>query len=146
MTSVLILFITSLSQMVDTPKLDEKQIVQMINPFFQKQAMKHEFFFDKAFFSFRWDNGTDPEFLLLMEACRAADGLHWHVAPVRFTWREVWTTHSDNEAWRASELNEFWTSQITRTLRNDYVSCATSVLDLNAIQVTTPLQSREEAK
>ncbi len=89
---------------------------------------------DGAIFSFLWDNGTDPEFLLLLEARQTADGPRWHFAPVRFTWREVWVTHDDKELWRAPEHNEFWTSRASRILRDNYVTCATGLLDLDAIK------------
>ena len=85
---------------------------------------------DGALFSYLWDNGTDPEFLLLVEARKTADGQRWHYAPVRFTWREVWLKHNDQEVWRVPEHSEFRTSRI---LRDNYVTCATGVLDLDAI-------------
>ena len=89
---------------------------------------------DGALFSYLWDNGTDPEFLLLLEARQTSDGPRWHFAPVRFTWREVWLTRDDKELWRAPEHNEFWTSRAARILRDNYVTCATGVLDLDAIK------------
>ena len=89
---------------------------------------------DGALFSFLWDNGTDPEFLLLLETRKTVDGHRWHFSPVRFTWREVWVTHDDKEVWRGPEHNEFWTSRASRRLLDNYVTCATGVLDLGAIQ------------
>jgi hypothetical protein len=86
---------------------------------------------DGAIFSFLWDNGTDPEVLLLLEARQSQEGPRWHFSPARFTWREVWLTHNDKEIWRGAEHNEFYTS---RTLRDNYVTCAMGVLDLDAIK------------
>ena len=105
---------------------------------------------DGALFSYLWDNGTDPEVLLLLEALKTADGPRWHFAPVRFTWREVWLTHNDQEVWRVPEHSEFRTS---RVLRDNYVTCATGVLDLEAITAavepnpaTTKPRSQEKSK
>lgn len=86
---------------------------------------------DGALFSYLWDNGTDPEVILLIEARQTAEGPRWHFAPVRFTWREVWLTHDDKTLWHVPEHNEFYTSRI---LRDHYVTCATGVLDLKAIK------------
>ena len=86
---------------------------------------------DGAIFSYLWDNGTDPEFLLLLEAFQTSEGPRWHFSPVRFTWREVWLTHGDQELWRVPESNEFWKSQ---TLRDNYVTCALGRLDVDAIR------------
>ena len=108
---------------------------------------------DGALFSFLWDNGTDPEVLLLLEALKTAEGPRWHFTPVRFTWREVWLTHDDKELWRVPEHNEFWTSRASRILRDHYVTCATGVLDLEAIKAviepnptTTKSRSQEKSK
>jgi hypothetical protein len=105
---------------------------------------------DGALFSFLWDNGTDPEFLLLLEARKTTDGHHWRYAPVRFTWRELWLTHNDQEVWRVPEHSEFRTSRI---LRDNYVTCGTGVLDLDAIKaelepnpVTTKPRSQEKSQ
>jgi hypothetical protein len=89
---------------------------------------------DGALFSYLWDNGTDPEFLLLLEARQTADGPRWYFAPVRFTWREVWLTRDDKEVWRVPEHDEFWTSRASRILKDNYVTCATGVLDLDALK------------
>ena len=86
---------------------------------------------DGALFSFLWDNGTDPEFLLLLEARQTSDGPRWHYSPARFTWREVWLTRDNKELWRGAEHNEFWKSTI---LNDNYVTCAMGLLDLEAIQ------------
>ncbi|MEK6257418.1 MAG: hypothetical protein AABP62_02265 [Planctomycetota bacterium] len=99
-------------------------------PLFRFQSTNPEVL-DGALFSFLWDNGTDPEFLLLLEARQTAEGQRWHYAPVRFTNREIWLTHDNKELWRAPAHNEFWTRQI---LRDNYASCAMGVLDLDAIQ------------
>ena len=48
MTSSLILFLAFLSQAADAPKLDEKQLVQLLEPYYQEQAAKYEFFLDEA--------------------------------------------------------------------------------------------------
>ena len=85
---------------------------------------------DGALFSYLWDNGTDPEFLLLLEARKTTDGMRWHFAPVRFTWREVWLTREDKELWRGPEHNEYWTSRI---LHDNYVTCATGELDMDEL-------------
>lgn len=105
---------------------------------------------DGALFSYLWDNGTDPELLLLLEARQTSDGPRWHYAPVRFTWREVWLTHDNHELWRGPEHNEFWKSRI---LLDNYVTCATGVLDLDAIKAvlepnsaTTKPRSLEKSK
>ena len=84
--------------------------------------------FDGALFSYLWDNGTDPEFLLLLEARQTEQGLRWHFSPVRFTWREVWLTHNSREVWRGNLHSEFHTSRI---LRDCYVTCETGPLNLN---------------
>jgi hypothetical protein len=86
---------------------------------------------DGALFSYLWDNGTDPEFLLLLEARQTSDVPRWHFAPVRFTWREVWLTQNNKELWRGPEHNEYWKSKI---LRDHYVTCTMGVLDLEAIK------------
>ncbi len=86
---------------------------------------------DAAIFSYLWDNGTDPEALLLLEAIKTPDGPRSHYSPVRFTWREVWLTHGDKAVWRVPESNEFWKSQ---TLRDNYVTCALGLLDVDAIR------------
>jgi hypothetical protein len=86
---------------------------------------------DGALFSFLWDNGTDPEFLLLLEARQTPDGQRWHYAPVRFTTRELWLVRDGKELWRVPASDEFWTSRI---LRDSYASCATGVLDLEVIK------------
>lgn len=108
---------------------------------------------DGALFSFLWDNGTDPEVLLLLEALKTAEGPRWHFTPVRFTWREVWLTRDEKELWRVPEHNEFWTSRASRILRDHYVTCATGVLDLEATQAviepsrsTTKPQTQEKSK
>ncbi len=90
---------------------------------------------DGALFSFLWDNGTDPEFLLLLEARETAEGHRWHFAPVRFTNREIWLTRGNQELWRVPAHNEFWTRKI---LRDNYASCAMGVLDLEAIKASPP--------
>ena len=102
-------------------------------PLFRYQSTNPDVL-DGALFSYLWDNGTDPEVLLLLEALKTADGPRWHFAPVRFTWREVWVTHGDRELWRVSEHNEFWSSQASRILKDNYVTCGTGVLDLDAIK------------
>ena len=102
-------------------------------PLFRYQSTNPDVL-DGALFSFLWDNGTDPEVLLLLEALKTPDGPRWHFAPVRFTWREVWVTRDDKELWRVPEHNEFWTSQASHILRDNYVTCGTGVLDLEAIQ------------
>lgn len=82
---------------------------------------------DGAIFSYLWDNGTDPEFILLLEARKSDAGMQWHYAPVRFTWREVWLMHGDREVWRALEHNEF---RRGGDLHDSYVTCETGAVKL----------------
>ncbi len=48
MNIAIIVILASLSQVADAPKLDEKQLVQLLEPHFQTQAAKYEFFLDEA--------------------------------------------------------------------------------------------------
>lgn len=84
---------------------------------------------DGAIFSYLWDNGTDPEFILLLEARKTSAGVRWHYAPVRFTWREVWLMHGEREVWRALEHNEF---RRGGDLHDCYVTCETGKINLKA--------------
>jgi hypothetical protein len=86
---------------------------------------------DGAIFSYLWDTGTDPEFLLVLEARKTSDGFRWYFAPARFTYREVWLTYENREVWRGEKHNEFWEA---RVLRDNYVTCDMGVLDLDAIK------------
>jgi hypothetical protein len=99
-------------------------------PLYRYQSTNPEVL-DGALFSFLWDNGTDPELLLVLEARQTPDGHRWHYAPVRFTTRELWLVRDSKELWRVPVSNEFWNSRI---LRDSYASCATGVLDLEAIK------------
>jgi hypothetical protein len=57
---------------------------------------------DGTLFSWVWaGRGTDPELIVALECHRTPQGLEWRYAPLRFTTREVWLTHSDREIWRA---------------------------------------------
>lgn len=98
-------------------------------PLFRYQSTSPEVL-DGALFSYLQDNGTDPELLLMLEARKTSDGMRWHYAPVRFTWREVWLTREDKELWRAPEHNEYWTS---RVLHDHYVTCATGELKMDEL-------------
>jgi hypothetical protein len=57
---------------------------------------------DGALFTYVWTKGTDPEMILLLECRKTKEGLAWFYAPVRFTYREVWLKHRDNEVWRGA--------------------------------------------
>ena len=46
--STLFLLFTMFGQAADAPKLDEKQIVQLLEPYYQQQAAKYEFFLDNS--------------------------------------------------------------------------------------------------
>ena len=124
MNIAIIVILASLSQAADAPKLDEKQLVQILEPHFQTQAAKYEFFLDEA-------RQQKLELVEKPVMRWTADGPRWHYSPVRFTWREVWLTHGDQELWRVPESNEFWKSQ---TLRDNYVTCALGLLDVDAIR------------
>ena len=56
---------------------------------------------DGAIFAFVWTAGTDPEALVVIEARRKADGVHWYYAPARFTNCEAWLQYQGKEVWRA---------------------------------------------
>lgn len=85
---------------------------------------------DGALFSYLWDNGTDPEMILMIETRMTPEGPQWHYAPVRFTWREVWLSRGDREIWRAPEHNE---SRTSRVLHDHYVTVAAGEIDLAAL-------------
>jgi hypothetical protein len=55
---------------------------------------------DGALFTFVWTKGTDPELVLLLECRKSKDERSWVYAPVRFTYRELWLKHHDQEVWR----------------------------------------------
>jgi hypothetical protein len=55
---------------------------------------------DGALFTFVWSKGTDPELILLMECRKTTNGMAWEYAPVRFSNRELWLKHHDQEVWR----------------------------------------------
>jgi hypothetical protein len=57
---------------------------------------------DGALFTYVWTKGTDPELILMLECRKTKEGLAWFYAPVRFTNREVWLHHRDNEVWRGA--------------------------------------------
>ncbi len=61
---------------------------------------------DGALFSYVWTKGTDPEVVLLLECRKSDDKLAWHFAPVRFSNRQVWLKHDDQEVWRAESHQE----------------------------------------
>ena len=50
-----------------------------------------------AFVAFR----TDPELLLLVEARRSAEGLHWVYLPVRFSQQDLWLAHREVQVWES---------------------------------------------
>lgn len=86
---------------------------------------------DGAIFSYLQDNGTDPECLLLIEARKTSNGIQWHYAPLRFSWRSLRVTHGDRDVWRVDEHNEFWKSRI---LHDNYLTSSLGVLNLDSIQ------------
>ncbi|HUQ71648.1 MAG TPA: hypothetical protein VM165_19120, partial [Planctomycetaceae bacterium] len=98
---------------------------------------------DGALFSYLWDNGTDPEVILMIEARATPDGLKWHYAPIRFTWREVWLSHAEQEIWRVPEHSE---SRTSRVLRDHYVTCATGEIDLATLPAAAPTESPRPAR
>jgi hypothetical protein len=61
---------------------------------------------DGALFTFVWTKGTDPELILLMECWRTKEGLAWEYAPVRFSNRELWLKHHEQEVWRGPSHRE----------------------------------------
>jgi hypothetical protein len=61
---------------------------------------------DGALFTFVWTKGTDPELILLMECRRTKKGMAWEYAPVRFSNRELWLKHHEQEVWRGPSHRE----------------------------------------
>lgn len=56
---------------------------------------------DGALFAYVWpDGGTDPEMLLLLECRRTEAGVAWFYAAARFSTRELWLKHRDEDVWR----------------------------------------------
>lgn len=82
-----------------------------------------------ALFSFLWDQGTDPELLLLIELRKTMDGPRWFYVPARFTWRELTLRHGDTVLWQEEMQVE---SRSSRHLRKPYVSCPVGVIDLSS--------------
>lgn len=77
---------------------------------------------DGALFTYVWTKGTDPELLLLVE-CRKTDaGLAWFYAPVRFTNREVWLKHRNQEVWRGAFHREQPGSESTLIYTTRYLA------------------------
>ncbi|HVA48835.1 MAG TPA: hypothetical protein VNH11_20885 [Pirellulales bacterium] len=54
---------------------------------------------DGALFAYVWTLGTDPEFVLLVECRRDAQGPAWYFAPARFSNRGVWLKRADKDVW-----------------------------------------------
>ncbi len=59
---------------------------------------------DGALFAFVWDNGTDPELILRIEATLQDGAAHWRYQPIRFTWRSLKLQHQQHEVWRVAEF------------------------------------------
>ncbi|OYP34398.1 hypothetical protein [Rhodopirellula sp. MGV] len=59
---------------------------------------------DGALFAFVWDNGTDPEVLLRIEADSSGETTGWRYQPVRFTWRSVNLSLDDTQVWTMPEM------------------------------------------
>ena len=64
---------------------------------------------DGALFTLVSDAGTDPEALLLIEARKEGDKLHWEYACGRFSDRSLYVRHKDREVWSMvrTETNPF---------------------------------------
>lgn len=61
---------------------------------------------DGALFAFVWDNGTDPELIVRIEATKQEDGIIWQYQPVRFTYRALRLQHEGEPVWEVSEFFE----------------------------------------
>jgi hypothetical protein len=60
---------------------------------------------DGALFTYVWpDGGTDPELILLVECRKSEAGLGWYYAPARFSTRELWLKHGEQEVWHGPSL------------------------------------------
>ena len=78
---------------------------------------------DGALFTFVWSKGTDPELILLMECHTTSNGMAWEYAPVRFSNRELWLKHHDQEVWRGpvhreagAESDQIYTTRYLDTI------------------------------
>jgi len=79
---------------------------------------------DGALFAYVWTTGTDPEFLLLLECHRTAEGLRWHYSPLQFTTRPLRLDSHGKEQWRTEAHHEppspsklLYTTGFVRTFR-----------------------------
>ena len=57
---------------------------------------------DGAVFAFAHNEIDDPEVLLIIEAQRTGNDVHWHYAPARLTNREARVEYKGKEIWRAA--------------------------------------------
>ena len=58
---------------------------------------------DGALFGYVFSTtGTDLDFVLLLKCRESASGTGWFYAPARFTRRELWLNHNDEEVWRVA--------------------------------------------
>jgi len=82
--------------------IGQEQLRLLPQPLYRYNAeaiTDHPDVIDGAIFTYVWARGTDPELLLLLEARKTDEGTNWTYAPVRFTFRELWLDHKEQEVW-----------------------------------------------